>query len=52
MAWIKVIDETEAVGKSRKIYQELKKERGKIANINEGSEFESTCFGSTYEPLS
>lgn len=33
IAWIKVIDETEAMGKLRKIYQELKKERGKIANI-------------------
>ncbi len=33
MAWIKVIDESEAEGKLREIYQELKRERGKVANI-------------------
>jgi len=33
LAWIKVIDEPEAEGRLQKIYQELRRERGKVANI-------------------
>lgn len=33
MAWIKVIDEKEATGNLREIYDEIKSSRGKIANI-------------------
>lgn len=33
MAWIRVIDETEAQGKLKECYDEIKRARGKIANI-------------------
>jgi len=33
MAWIRVIDEADAEGKLRECYDEIKKARGKIANI-------------------
>jgi uncharacterized peroxidase-related enzyme len=33
MTWIRVIDEDEATGELKKIYREIKKERGKVANI-------------------
>lgn len=33
MPWIKIIDETEAKGQLKEIYEELKRKRGKIANI-------------------
>lgn len=33
MAWIKVIDETEAAGKLREVYAEVGAARGRVANI-------------------
>jgi len=33
MSWIKVVDEGEATGELKKVYERIKKERGKIANI-------------------
>ncbi|MFP3985249.1 MAG: peroxidase-related enzyme [Candidatus Bathyarchaeia archaeon] len=33
MAWIKVIDETQASGLLKEIYEELERKRGKVANI-------------------
>ena len=33
MAWIKVIDEDEAQGELKEVYEEIERERGKVANI-------------------
>lgn len=33
MSWITTIDDTEATGELKEIYQELKRKRGKVANI-------------------
>ncbi len=33
MPWIKVLDEREADAKLKEIYDEIKKERGKLSNI-------------------
>ncbi len=33
MAWIRVVDEDEADGKLKKIYERIKRERGKLSNI-------------------
>ena len=33
MAWINVIDETEATGELKTIYEQIEEERGKVSNI-------------------
>jgi hypothetical protein len=33
MAWIKVIDEKDATGKLKEVYERIGEERGEVANI-------------------